>query len=587
LPALREGTLRTVLITGLGGAGKSTLATRLARILEAEGLTPIPVSSSAEKPLSTARLLQICGDSFLAAGQRDAYELLRDSALPEEDRLRYIVSALNAGRYVLVLDNFETNLDETSRRILTPHLAAFYTQLLSDLVGDSRALITCRYRPADVSALPAAVHEQALGDFPEGDFLKFLLRDPVVERRYYAGELPQELLSELHRLLGGTPRFLEQMRQVLNTIAAADLRQALTAVHLPAEAEPTVLAEMRDRYCEQIFAPRLYSHLPTESQRALSRAAVYDVSVNLEALAAVTGEATDKLRQLTREWQAYAFAYPEYKPEVGELWTVYGLLRGWLLAPERLSLDERCATHRAAGDFLSDFEQHNREGELGLSWVDCLIEARAQFLAASAYEEARSVTYRISGFLVRQGLHADLVRLNQQLLDYEEHPRPMNWLGRSYLDRGDYATAREWYQRCRATAADGMPEETATAWHGLATTDLRQGNYVAVRDQFTQVLTIYQQIGDRSGEAATWYSLGFLAKVLGKPSEGVRLVVLCYLIDQAIDHTDTDSDWRALAGMASELHYTQEQIEMLLQQVAEAYEADRGRGLLEAAFGHG
>ena len=178
LPALREGTLRTVLITGLGGAGKSTLATRLARILEDEGLRPIPVSSSAEKPLSTARLLQICGDIFLAAGQRDAYEILRDRALPEEDRLRYIVNVLSAGRYVLVLDNFETNLDETSRRILTPHLAEFYTQLLSDLVGDSRALITCRYQPADVPAFPAAVQEEALGDFPEGDFLKFLLRDP-------------------------------------------------------------------------------------------------------------------------------------------------------------------------------------------------------------------------------------------------------------------------------------------------------------------------------------------------------------------------------------------------------------------------
>ena len=226
-------------------------------------MRPIPVFSSAEKPLSTARLLQICGDSFLAAGQRDAYEILRDSALPEEDRLRYIVSALNARRYVLVLDNFETNLDETSRRILTPHLAEFYTQLLSGLVGDSRALITCRYRPLMSRPSQLAVQEEALGDFPEGDFLKFLLHDPVVERRYYAGELPQELLSELHRLLGGTPRFLEQMRQVLNTIAAADLRQALTAVHLPAEAEPTVLAEMRDRYCEQIFAPRLYSHLPT------------------------------------------------------------------------------------------------------------------------------------------------------------------------------------------------------------------------------------------------------------------------------------------------------------------------------------
>ena len=117
--------------------------------------------------------------------------------------------------------------------------------------------------------------------------------------------------------------------------------------------------------------------------------------------------------------------------------------------------------------------------------MDCLIEARAQYLAAEAYEEARSVTYRISGFLIRQGLHADLVRLNQQLLDYEEHPGPMSWIGRSYLDRGDYATAREWYQRCRAAAADGMPEETATAWHGLASIDLHQGNYAAARDQFT------------------------------------------------------------------------------------------------------
>ena len=462
--------------------------------------------------------------------------------LSEEDRLRYIVSALNAGRYVLVLDNFETNLDETSRQILTPHLAAFYTQLLSDLVGDSRVLITCRYRPADVPTLPATAQEEVLGDFPEGDFLKFLLRDPVVERRYYAGELSQELLSELPRLLGGTPRFLEQMCQVLKTIAAADLRQALTVVHLPAEAEPTVLAEMRDRYCEQIFAPRLYSHLPTESQRALSRAAVYDVSVNLEALAAVTGEATDKLRQLTREWQAYALASPEHKPEAGELWTVYGLLRGWLLTPERLSLDERRATHRAAGDSLRDFEQQNREGELGLSWADCLIEARAQYLAAAAYEEARSLTNRISGFLARQGLHADLVRLNQQLLDYEEHPRPMSWIGRSYLDRGDYATAREWYQRSRAAAADGMPEETATAWHGLASIDLAQDNYAAARDQFTQALTIRQQIGDRYGEATTWYQLGFLAKALGKPAEGLRLVALCYLIDQAIGHNVRNAD---------------------------------------------
>lgn len=46
LPALQEGSVQTVLITGLGGTGKSTLATRLARKLEADGFIPIPVPSS-------------------------------------------------------------------------------------------------------------------------------------------------------------------------------------------------------------------------------------------------------------------------------------------------------------------------------------------------------------------------------------------------------------------------------------------------------------------------------------------------------------------------------------------------------------
>jgi hypothetical protein len=126
-----------------------------------------------------------------------------------------------------------------------------------------------------------------------------------------------------------------------------------------------------------------------------------------------------------------------------------------------------------------------------------------------------------------------------------------------------------------------------SARHQLATIDLHQGNYAAAREQFMEVLIIRQQLGNRSGEADTWYQLGFLAKALGKPSEGLRLVALSYLIDQAIGHADTDSGWRALAKMASELLYTQEQMETLLQQVVQAYEADRGHGLLEAAFGHG
>ena len=150
LPALREGALQVLIITGIGGAGKSALATRLARKLEVDGFTLIPVPSSKETPLSVARLLQICGDVFLSSGLREAHATLRDASLPADDRVRYIVSVLNRGRFVLVLDNFEVNIEESSRRILDPTLADFYSHLLTGLAGGSRAIITCIYRPADV-----------------------------------------------------------------------------------------------------------------------------------------------------------------------------------------------------------------------------------------------------------------------------------------------------------------------------------------------------------------------------------------------------------------------------------------------------
>ena len=79
LPGLRAGELQTVVLTGLGGAGKSTLASRLARKLEVEGWTLLALSSSAQTPLNAALLLQACGDAFLAGGQRDTYTTLRDA----------------------------------------------------------------------------------------------------------------------------------------------------------------------------------------------------------------------------------------------------------------------------------------------------------------------------------------------------------------------------------------------------------------------------------------------------------------------------------------------------------------------------
>ena len=513
LPGLRAGELQTVVLTGLGGAGKSTLATRLARKLGADGWTLLAVSSSGETPLSAGQLLQACGDAFLAAGQRDVHAMLNDASLPIADRLRQVVTGLNRGRFVLVLDNFESNLDEGTRRILDAELAGFYRHLLGHLVGGSRVIITSRYLPADVTSLPPLVREWQLGEFREAAFLKFLLRDGVVEQRYRQGELPHDLLVRLHRGLGATPRFLGQIRTVLASLPAAELAGELDRIVLPSaaaeEQAPGVLQAARDAYCERIFTERLYGRLPPQEQRMLSQAAVFGLPVPVEGLAAVAGATVVAVREASAQWRSLALVHADASGG-RELWSVYGTLRAWLLAPARLSAEERRSAHLAAGDFLSELDRQDREGDLGVSWITCVLEARTQYLVAGALDKARAATARISGAYLRQGLYAELERLHAELLGLEEHADTLGWLGRAHVGRAQNAPARDYYQRVLDLAGEADKSQVGDAWRGLASIDLNEGAYPAAREKFARALGVFRDIGNRVGEASIWHQLALI-----------------------------------------------------------------------------
>ena len=636
LPALRSGDLQVVIITGLGGSGKSTLATRLARKLETSGFILIPVPGSRENPLNSARLLQAFGDAFREAARMHRSKgatqkasrldaLVHDFKNPElsvEDRLHDAVAALNVGRFLLLLDNFESNLDEADRHILDSEISGFYQYLLESLSGSSRAIITTRYPPSDAPVLPPKVHLESLGDFPESSFLKILQRDPEVERRSRSGELPMALLRELYKKFGGTPRFLLQIREAIKEMDAEFLKAELVKVELPTGTEPGELQKLRDKYFAVIFTERLYGYLSSESQKALCRSAVYGVPVTLEGLKAVALEPLDKVQAFARSWLDRAFAYQENGNSKEPLWIVYGLLRGWLLA--RLSPEERTDAHKAAGDFLVELDRQERLCELGLSWVDCLMEARSQYLQAKELKLARSVTDRLSGFLVRSGFYDGVRQLNAELLNYETDPSPMSWIARTYIDQGEYDFARIWYQRCIDASAGLNQKEVGVALHGMASIDLRKGDYEAARENFGKAMKIIQQIGGRAGEAATWHALatidlrkgdyeaarenlgkamiirqqigdrageaatfsqlGILAWQQGRAQGALRLIALGYLIFANIGHSDAKMSFENLSAAASQLSFSHEQFDALQREVAEAYRKDHGQDLIDAAF---
>ena len=90
-------------------------------------------------------------------------------------------------------------------------------------------------------------------------------------------------------------------------------------------------------------------------------------------------------------------------------------------------------------------EKEDRLSEIVLSWADCLMEARFQYLQAGNLDRVRNITDRLSSVFVRNGFYDAVRLLNSELLQFEEHPSPMSWIARSYADQADYTSAASWY----------------------------------------------------------------------------------------------------------------------------------------------
>jgi tetratricopeptide (TPR) repeat protein len=588
LPALRRGDLQVVIITGLGGSGKSTLATRLARKLETSGFILIPVPSSKENPLNSARLLQAFGDAFRKAARKtkkvDASKADELAALAEdlnnpkisvESRLHDAVAALNEGRFLLLLDNFESNLDEAERHILDSEISGFYQYLLESLSGSSRAIITTRYPPSDAPVLPAKVRKEDLGDFPESSFLKILQRDPEVERRSRSGELPMALLRELYKKLGGTPRYLLQIREAITEMDAELLDAELAKVDLPAGTETGELQKLRDKYFADIFTERLYGYLSPESQKALCRAAVYGVPVTLEGLAAVAGEPLNSVSAFARSWQDRAFAYLENEKSKEPLWIVYGLLRGWLLA--KLSLDGQKDAHKAAGDFLYRLLKQGTEASLGLHWTECLLEARNHYINSGDLNKARYATNTLSTYYLNTGNYKNVIDLNKELNRYGEYSYSMIRIAQSYLNLGNLSEAINHFEKALSLIGNPTSYEGAAAIYGLAQVERIKCNHTIAGEKLLSVIGISEQINNTSIGASALQELAIIDYDQGNLDDALKKFALALEIKNKINKINKHSDPSLLHNIGS-IYLEKKEYDKSLDYFLEALKIEQQQG---------
>ncbi|MEM9998234.1 MAG: TIR domain-containing protein, partial [Bacteroidota bacterium] len=208
LRTIRTDTAKAgVLLTGIGGVGKSALAGRAMRRLVESGYVPVAHKGvwdlGAIATSVGTELMQMSDEALQKKGT-----LLFQPELPDTARLTLLQQVLATVPLLLVLDDFEQNLT-AGGAAFRDGAVADYLQMLAHNARTSRLLLTCRY-PLPATDLAAYFETVPLGPLSDAEARKLMRRLPAFE------DLDPKEWARILRLVGGHPRMLEFVDALLN-----------------------------------------------------------------------------------------------------------------------------------------------------------------------------------------------------------------------------------------------------------------------------------------------------------------------------------------------------------------------------------
>ncbi len=520
--AFSSGVKRAAIVHGWGGIGKTVLATRLALRMtrQFEGFFGHKCNPQT-RPEDILNGL----NAFLIMAGIQALNQILYSPSPLQVKTAALVSILNQKRFLIILDNFESCLDESRTRIANPELRRFVEHLLNATVSNTKYIITTRY---DFDPL-------------EGRLIAAIEHLSVPEMPLYQAVW----LMNNHSELAGLD--LEKKKKIYKNIGGHPWTVGMFARHVSASDVDNLLLELEPLKRELkdfTLFDKSYSELDKSSKEVLIRASIFEEAFPVEALRWMVGDAKNPSPPVDKQLDVLVSWGLMSRQAEGDqsLYSVHTLVRQFTgQEAEKIGVDRRSLLMRAAQHYERRVKESNDLWDL--------LRARDYYYRAEEWNKAADIMTAAWKYLDRWGyveLAMNLLKQSADTTSGRTKAAATGNLAILYQSVGDWKTALKSFTEVKEIfEKEGDKRNVAASLHQLGMIHQNQGNYPEAVELYQQSLDLAKELGDKSSISKTLHQLGVIHQDQGNYPEAVRL------FQQSLD---LEKELGDKSGIAKTLH---------------------------------